>query len=58
MAGPPSGLKRSWRRLREGERAITMDDPHPASQFLGCDYHVTEELGADGKPVTVLRQDT
>ena len=41
MAGPASGVETCWKLLRNGERAITMDEPTTASHFPVSYTHLT-----------------
>ena len=61
IAGPKTEVAKAWHQLRtenpEGyAKAIVMDDPTPASQFLGCDYDLSETVGAKGNRDKTMTQ--
>ena len=56
VSGPCSGADKTWKLLRGDKDKITMDDPPPAFQFLGCDYQLGEVF-KKGRKVKTVTQD-
>ena len=57
MGGPPDAVTEAWKLLRNGEGSITMDDPKPLSQYLGCEHKLKSHTLADGTVITRVEYD-